>query len=114
MKDNKLINNIINQLDTDKTELEKVELSTLSQLSMYKSQIKEYINGIEKIGKKIENETDTLYDTFAAAGTAIRNVKATKKEIEKQLKALGINNYPAINDIDALIKEYNKLFNKYR
>lgn len=105
-----MINKILNKF----SEENKVELSTLNQLSMYKSQVKEYINGIQKIGKEIENETDRLYDTFAAAGTSIRNLKAAKKEIEKDLKALGIKNYPAINDVDAIIKEYNKVFNKYR
>ena len=93
---------------------EKVELSTLSQLSMFKSQVKEYINNIEKIGKEIENETDRLYDVFASAGTSIRNMEAAKKEIEKQIKALGITNYPAINEVDDIIKQYNKVFNKYR
>ena len=106
------LNEIYNKFP--KVNLEKVELSTLNQLSMFKSQVKEYINNVEKIGKEIEKETDRLYDVFASAGTSIRNMEAAKKEIEKQIKALGIKNHPDIKEVDDIIKQYNKVFNKYK
>jgi hypothetical protein len=97
--DKKILNNIINQLDTDKTELNvhRVELNLLNR-------ILSDVSANEKSMMKVRTKTRKAFDLLLSAAQSVEDVKSRNKKIEKgskdykdNVKILGIkpNDLPA-------------------
>ncbi len=116
MKDNKIINNIINQLNTDKTELAKVNLALVDDIDKRLNSIKELTkiintytdktlkkyDDINKLFDKQFKGNDALADLSNKYEKFENNAKKVLAKAEKAAEGLGIKT--------SEIKGYNKLW----
>jgi hypothetical protein len=114
--DKKILNNIINQLDTDKTELAKVNLALVDDIDKRLNSIKELTKIIEtytdKTLKKFDDinklfdkqfkDNDVLADLSNKYEKFENNAKKVLAKAEKAAEGLGIKT--------SEIKGYNKLW----